>query len=106
MLSMSIRGKFEPQDPEGVEAINAIDEFERKNKKKLNRYPKNNLEQEDQLDSVLKKKIALRSQATQIKLEKSLGQYSQKRLARGFKSVRQAMGDGCAVSISTTQPSI
>ena len=43
-LSMSIRGNFGTQDPEGVEALNAIDEFEAKHSKKANRYPKNQLE--------------------------------------------------------------
>ena len=78
-------------DPEGVAALNAIDEFENKNQKKPNRYPKASLENHLNLQDTMSKKIKQRTELTQNKMEQNLmKQYSQRRLAQGFKSIRMA----------------
>ena len=49
------------KDPEGVDALTQIDQFESKNKKKANRYPNANLENTQNTDEIMKKKIKLRT---------------------------------------------
>ena len=51
-------------DPEGIEALNAIDEFENRCAKKPNRYPKASLETHLNLNETMKDKISKRTQFT------------------------------------------
>ena len=51
-------------DPEGIDALSQIDQFESKNKKKPNRYPNANLENTQKTDETMKKKIKLRTKIT------------------------------------------
>ena len=58
-------------DPEGLEALNAIDEFENKNSKKPNRYPKASLETHLNLNDTMQKKINQRAELTQNKMQQN-----------------------------------
>ena len=69
-------------------------EFEKQKCKKIpNRYAKIALEQHLSLDETMSQRIMLRAQLTQKKMEEGMKNYSQKRLAIGFKSVREAHKD-------------
>ena len=51
-------------DPEGIDALNAIDEFENRHAKKPNRYPKANFEKHLNLNDTMRKKIKERNELT------------------------------------------
>ena len=51
-------------DPEGIDALNAIEEFENRNAKKPNRYPKASFEKHLNLDDTMRKKIKERNELT------------------------------------------
>lgn len=51
-------------DPEGIDALNAIDEFENRNAKKPNRYPKASFEKHLNLNDTMRKKIKERNELT------------------------------------------
>jgi len=63
-------------DPEGVEALNAIDEFESKCEKKPNRYPKASLETHLKLDNTMQAKIETRISITQGKMLDNMAKFS------------------------------
>ena len=87
------------KDLEGREALSDIDQFESTQcKKKDNRYPQAHLQTEFKLDNTMRSKIQARAQITLKKEEENMKKYSQKRLAKGFKSFR-----GVAMESSTSQ---
>ena len=68
-------------DPEGIEALNAMDQFDSTYQKKVNRYPKNHLEEHLKLDETMQAKIENRTTITSSKVMENMANYSQKRLA-------------------------
>jgi hypothetical protein len=62
MQQPSLRASAVITDPEGIDALSQIDQFEKENKKKPNRYPKAQLERTENLDENMKTKIKLRTQ--------------------------------------------
>ena len=51
------KNKGKDRDPEGVEALNDIDNFEKKNAKKANRYPRDSYDTHANLETTMKARV-------------------------------------------------
>ena len=93
-------------DPEGIEALNDLDKFEKSQcKKKDNRYAKVNLEQHLSLDETMAARIKARAKITQAKFETNMSKFSHRRLANGFKSVKLSQENYTPATLTKEQSS-